>query len=160
MPSTPATAPLRYIKAPQPFEPDGHPSIFLAGATIGCPDWQWEAVTLLAIAGSVLNPRPSRNPATDPYAAWRPSGWQDTNIRRTSVVMFWNPIGHVRVQDCYEAALFTPYGGTVIVGSDPADPVQRANQVLLGHLMPWLPVADTLAATVTAALASTAAVRG
>ncbi|WP_441245211.1 hypothetical protein [Kitasatospora sp. McL0602] len=147
---------LRYIEAPAPYEPDGLPSVFLAGATVGCPDWQSEAVDLLASAGfegAVLNPRPSRNPATDPYAAWAPFGWQDTNIRRTALVLFWNPLGHVRVHDCYEAGLFTPYGGAVVVGSDPADPVQRANRVLLGHLMPWLPVADSLAGTVTAALA-------
>ncbi|MFJ1707161.1 hypothetical protein [Kitasatospora sp. NPDC088346] len=157
---------LRYIEAPTPFKPDGRLSVFLAGATVGCPDWQLEAVDLLAgtgFDGTVLNPRPSRHPATDPYAAWAPFGWQDTNIRRASLVLFWNPIGHVRVQDCYEAGLFSPYGGAVVVGSDPADPVQKANRVLLGHLMPWLPVADTLAETVTAALAALAtpaAVRG
>ncbi|MFB7474329.1 hypothetical protein [Kitasatospora sp. NPDC056184] len=160
------TASLRYIEAPEPFEPDTLPSVFLAGATIGCPDWQWEAVGLLASAGfegTVLNPRPSRNPATDPYAVWAPFGWQDRNIRRTSAVLFWNPIGHVRVHDCYEAGLFSPYGGAVVVGCDPADPVQQANRVLLAHLMPWLPVADSLAGTVTAALAAVttpAAVRG
>ncbi|WP_033825799.1 MULTISPECIES: hypothetical protein [unclassified Kitasatospora] len=148
---------LRYIEAPEPFEPDGLPSVFLAGATVGCPDWQSETVDLLEAAGfdgTVLNPRPSRDPATDPYAAWAPFGWQDTNIRRTSVVLFWNPLGHVRVHDCYEADLFSPYGGTVVVGCDPADPVQQANRVLLANLMPWLPVADTLADTVAAALAA------
>ncbi|MEV7123983.1 hypothetical protein [Kitasatospora griseola] len=146
---------LRYVEAPEPFEPDGRPSVFLAGATVGCPDWQWEAVDLLARAGfdgTVLNPRPSRTPATDPYAAWAPLGWQDRNIRRTSVVLFWNPIGHLRVQDCYEAGVFTPYGGAVVVGCDPTDPVQRANRVLLAHRMPWLPVADSLPGTVAAAL--------
>ncbi|MFD7645695.1 hypothetical protein ACFV4P_34185 [Kitasatospora sp. NPDC059795] len=148
---------LRYVEAPEPFEPDGRPSVFLAGATVGCPDWQWKAVELLARAGfdgTVLNPRPSRNPATDPYAAWEPLGWQDRNIRRTAAVVFWNPIGPMRVQDCYEAGLFTPYGGLVVVGCDPADPVQRANRVLLAHRMPWLPVADSLAGTVAAALAA------
>ncbi|MEU4586598.1 hypothetical protein AB0F92_31760 [Kitasatospora aureofaciens] len=147
---------LRYVEAP---EPDGRPAVFLAGATVGCRDWQSEAVDLFATAGfdgTVLNPRPSRNPATDPYRAWQPFGWQDRNIRRTDVVLFWNPIGHVRVHDCYEAG-FTPYGGTVIVGCTPADPAQRANRVLLANLMPWLPVADTLAATVAAALAALAA---
>ncbi|MFB7908368.1 hypothetical protein ACFC1T_18220 [Kitasatospora sp. NPDC056076] len=155
------TTPLRYIEAPEPFEPDGLPSVFLAGATIGCPDWQWEAVELLARAGfhgTVLNPRPSRNPATDPYAAWAPFGWQDRNIRRTSAVLFWNPIGHVRVHDCYETGLFSPYGGAVVVGCDPADPVQQANRVLLAHLMPWLPVAGTLGAAL-AALAAPAPAR-
>ncbi|MFJ8628162.1 hypothetical protein ACIRD3_35735 [Kitasatospora sp. NPDC093550] len=153
------TASLRYIEAPEPYEPDALPSVFLAGATVGCPDWQWEAVELLASAGfegTVLNPRPSRNRATDPYAAWAPFGWQDRNIRRTSAVLFWNPIGHVRVHDCYEAGLFSPYGGTVVVGCDPADPVQQANRVLLAHLMPWLPVTDTLADTVAAALTALA----
>ncbi|KOV12365.1 hypothetical protein ADK60_32210 [Streptomyces sp. XY431] len=157
---------LRYIEAPEPFEPDGLQSVFLAGATIGCPDWQLEAVDMLASAGfdgTVLNPRPSRNPAADPYAAWAPFGWQDTNIRRTSVVLFWNPLGHVRVHDCYEAGVFSQYAGTVVVGCDPADPVQKANRVLLANLMPWLPIADSLAGTVTAALAALAtpaAVRG
>ncbi len=66
----------------------------------------------------------------------------------------------MRVHDCYEAGLFTPYAGAVVVGCDPSDPVQRANRVLLANLMPWLPVADTLASTVTAALATPAAVRG
>ncbi|MGW2542528.1 hypothetical protein ACWC5I_17045 [Kitasatospora sp. NPDC001574] len=152
-----AAAGLRYVEAPQPYEPDGRPSLFLAGATIGCPDWQSEAVDLLTTAGfegTVLNPRPSRTRATDPYRAWRPFGWQDTNIRRCSAVLFWNPIGPARVQDCYEAGLFTPFGGAVVVGSDPADPVQQANRVLLAQCMPWLPVADTLAATVEAALAA------
>ncbi|MEV0530871.1 hypothetical protein [Kitasatospora sp. NPDC050463] len=151
---------LRYLEAPEPYAPDGRPAVFLAGATVDCPDWQSEAVDLFAIAGfdgTVLNPRPSRNPATNPYLAWLPFGWQDRNIRRTDVVLFWNPIGHVRVHDCYEAGLFSPYGGTVVVGCDPADPVQRANRVLLANLMPWLPVADTLADTVAAALATLAA---
>ncbi|MCX4752519.1 hypothetical protein [Kitasatospora purpeofusca] len=151
---------LRYLEVPQPYAPDGRPAVFLAGATVDCPDWQSEAVNLFAIAGfdgTVLNPRPSRNPATNPYLAWLPFGWQDRNIRRTDVVLFWNPIGHVRVHDCYEAGLFSPYGGTVVVGCDPADPVQRANRVLLANLMPWLPVADTLAGPVAAALATLAA---
>ncbi|MFD4533577.1 hypothetical protein ACFWNL_21195 [Kitasatospora sp. NPDC058397] len=155
--SLPCRPSLRYIEAPAAFEPDGRPSIYLAGQTVGCPDWQSQAVALLTAGdfdGTVLNPRPSRRPATDPYAAWRPFGWQDHNIRRTDAVLFWNPIGHVRIQDCYEAGLFTCHGGRVVVGSDPADPVQRANRVLLAHLMPWLPVEDTLADSVTAALAA------
>ncbi|KDN85678.1 hypothetical protein KCH_25870 [Kitasatospora cheerisanensis KCTC 2395] len=148
---------LRYIEAPQAFEPDDRPSVFLAGATVGCPDWQSQAVDLLARAGfdgTVLNPRPSRNAGTDPYTAWAPFGWQDRYIRRADLVLFWNPIGLVRVHACYEAGLFTPYGGTVVVGCNPADPAQRANRVLLAHRLPWLPVADTLADTVAAALAA------
>ncbi|MFF2657305.1 hypothetical protein ACFVUH_08055 [Kitasatospora sp. NPDC058032] len=151
---------LRYIEVPNEFEPDGRASVFLAGETIGCPDWQSEAVGLLADAGfdgTVLSPRPSRNPASDPYAAWLPGGWQDRNIRRTDVVLFWRPIGHVRIHDCYEAHLFSPYGGAVAVGCDPAEAAQRATRARLAQLMPWLPVAGTLADTVTAALAALAA---
>ncbi|GAA2118114.1 hypothetical protein GCM10009759_65110 [Kitasatospora saccharophila] len=146
---------LRYIEAPQQFEPDGLPSVYLAG-TVDCPDWQSQAVRLLADAdfeGTVLNPRPSRNSVADPYAAWTPLGWQDRNIRRVDVVLFWNPIGHHHVRNCYEARLFTGRGGAVVVGCDLADPVQRAHRALLLHAVPWLPVADTLAATVCAALA-------
>ncbi|MGW4694388.1 hypothetical protein OU787_25385 [Kitasatospora sp. YST-16] len=151
---------LRYIEAPQPFEPDGLPSVYLAGATVDCPDWQSQAVRLLEAAGfegTVLNPRPSRNAAADPYAAWTPLGWQDRNIRRVDVVLFWNPIGHHHVRNCYEARLVAGQGG-VVVGCDPADPVQRAHRVLLLHAVPWLPVADTLAGTVCAALAELEAV--
>ncbi len=147
---------LRYIEAPAPFVPDG-PSIYLFGRTAGCPDWQLEAVRLLAQlgwTGTVLNPRPSLNPRVNPFEVWQPFGWQERNIRRCDVVLFWNPIGHVRVQNCYEDGLFTPHGGAVVVGCDPADPVQRANRVLLLNAMPWLPVHDTLADTVTAALAA------
>ncbi|MFF4343041.1 hypothetical protein ACFY00_24315 [Kitasatospora sp. NPDC001540] len=148
---------LRYIEAPEPFEPDDLPSVYLAGAAVDCPDWQSGAVRLLEDAGfegTVLNPRPSRNPAAAPCAAWTPLGWQDRNIRRVDVVLFWNPIGHHHVRNCYEANLFTSHGGAVVVGCDPADPVQRTHRALLGHAMPWLPVADTLAATVSAALAT------
>ncbi|WP_123559122.1 hypothetical protein [Kitasatospora cineracea] len=147
---------MRYIEAPEPFHPDGRPSLYLAGATVGCPDWQSEAVGLLEDAGfdgTVLNPRPSRNTVTNSYAAWSPFGWQDRNIRRTSVVLFWNPLSHARVQECYQAHLSTAYGGAVVVGCDPADIVQRANRALLVHALPWLAVADTLAGTVSAALA-------
>ncbi|MFI9787402.1 hypothetical protein ACIHEI_28440 [Kitasatospora sp. NPDC051984] len=155
---------LRYIEAPGDFEPDGRPSLYLAGATVDGPDWQWEAVGLLADAGfdgSVLNPRPSLNPATDPYRAWTPLGWQDRNIRRTGAVLYWNPLGHVRVHDRYTAGLLNQPGQLVVVGRDPADPVQQANRVLLAGVTPWLKVHDTLAATVAAVLdALDAAARG
>ena len=31
---------MRYIEAPDEFEPDGTPSLFLAGGISGCGDWQ------------------------------------------------------------------------------------------------------------------------
>ncbi|QKW20563.1 hypothetical protein HUT16_17140 [Kitasatospora sp. NA04385] len=146
----------RYIEAPAPFLPDGSPSIYLFGKTAGCPDWQIHVVRLLRElrwTGTVLNPRPSLTPTGSPYDAWRPFGWQDRNVPKCDVVLFWNPISADRVLSVYTAGLLAEPGTAVVFGSDPADPEQQALRGELERRLPWLPVADTLAATVHAALA-------
>ncbi|MFJ4676945.1 hypothetical protein [Kitasatospora sp. NPDC088783] len=150
---------LRYVEAPAPFLPDGGASIYLFGKTVGCPDWQREAVGLLAgaaFAGTVLNPRPSFNPDGSPYDAWRPFGWQDRNVPKCDAVLFWNPISADRILAVYEAGLLAEPGTAVVVGGDPHDCEQRFLRGELERRLPWLPTADTLAATVHAALAALA----
>ncbi len=147
---------MRYIEPPQEFVPDGRPSLYLAGRSIGVPDWQSEVVGLLddaGFAGTVLSPRPTRSPGTDPFLAWAPFGWQDFNIRRVDCVLFWMPIGAQRIQDLYESHLLGRTTGAVVVGCDPNDPDQASTRNTLGSLMPWLPVESTLAGAVSAALA-------
>ncbi|MFJ2778201.1 hypothetical protein [Kitasatospora sp. NPDC087315] len=146
---------MKYIEAPQNFHPDGRPSVYLAGQSMGCPDWQAEAVNLFATAGftgTVLSPRPSRNPRFDPFWAWRPNGWQDQTIGRCDIAMFWRPLGLDRVQDLYELHLFGRSKTTVVVGCDPRDPVQATARAAIHARMPWLPVEPTLGETVRAAL--------
>ncbi|MBV6695680.1 nucleoside 2-deoxyribosyltransferase domain-containing protein [Kitasatospora aureofaciens] len=143
---------MRLVEYPQHYEPDGSPSIYLAGSGTSRPGWQASAVALLDAAGftgAVLNPQPC-DPATGPSGAWTSSGWQEHNLRRNGVVLLWCPLGAQQIRDVH---LSRHSRTALVVGCDRGDPAQRAVHAELLALMPRLSIVTDLAATVRAALA-------
>ncbi|MFJ9947699.1 hypothetical protein [Kitasatospora sp. NPDC091207] len=152
----PRRSPDEICRSPQRFDPDGAPSVYLAGQSIGCPDWQSETADLLAAARfdrTVLNPRPSRNPTVDPYAMRRgcrsagrtaPFAWPTSSCSGGRSARYGSRI----------STSLTSLGrskSAVVVGCDTADPARSATRAALLECIPWLPVEETLAATVTLA---------
>ena len=138
------TAPDRYDGAP--------PSLFLAGGITNCPDWQTEAIELLAgFPGVLFNPRRADFPIDDPSAAADQIAWEFEHLRRAEVVLFWFAES-VSVQPIalYELGAHAATGKLIVVGTDPRYQ-RRADVVLqLGLVRPDVKVHSTLADTCAA----------
>ncbi|GLW74717.1 hypothetical protein Kpho02_70140 [Kitasatospora phosalacinea] len=150
------------IHPPEPYTPDGRPSVYLAGRAVDGDEWREQAATLLATSGydgTVLDPFP-RHPAagTGRFAAWAPLGWQSTTIRCADVVLFWEPAGPITVADLYSRQVLSGRG-SLVVGWGPDTAWRSGMPGRLHHELPWLTVHTTLAATVAAALQQLAALR-
>ncbi|MGW3183192.1 hypothetical protein ACWDD9_28350 [Kitasatospora sp. NPDC001119] len=138
---------MRLVEYPEPFTPDGSPTLYLAPSDAGRPGWRSEAIALLEAAGftgTVLNPQPAST-------AEAPSGWQEHNLRRFGVVLLWCPTGGQQVRDVRQRFLRLSRTA-LVVGCDHAEREQRFVHAELQATMPRLAVHGDLAATVRAAL--------
>jgi hypothetical protein len=136
-------------EAPDEYRPGDRPALFLAGGITDCPDWQADAVGLLAhVPVVVFNPRRTNFPIDDPDAAPAQISWEFRHLWRADVVLFWFAGGpSVQPIVLYELGAHAAAGRPVAVGCDP-DYRRRADVVLqLGHARPDVPVRDSLAAT-------------
>ena len=138
-----------HVVAPETFDGTG-PVLFLAGGITGCPDWQAEAVSLLAAAEvTVMNPRRPGRMADVPDPAAEQVAWEFRYLNRADVVLFWFPSGEaVQPIALYELGRIAAGPKPVAVGADPGY-LRRLDVVLqLSHARPDVPVHATLAATV------------
>lgn len=147
----------RYVEAPHEF-PGGRPSVFLAGGITHCPDWQAEAVRLLApVPAVVLNPRRRDFDVADPTEAERQIRWEHTHLRRAAVVLFWFSEGpSPQPIALYELGAMAATGRVIAVGTHPGYPRRADVRIQLALSRPELVVHDTLAGTVAAAAAALA----
>ncbi|MQS14710.1 hypothetical protein F7Q99_21195 [Streptomyces kaniharaensis] len=130
------------------------PSVFLAAG----PDatWQQEALLLLANAaftGTVFNPVPT-SPIADRDAPWRPFGWHQLMLRRSTAALFWNPPGPVMATDLLSRHAFGFLDTAIVVGCDPDMPGPREAKEQFLRAMPWLTVEQSLPDAVNTVLAS------
>ncbi|MEU3574157.1 hypothetical protein AB0E96_37985 [Kitasatospora sp. NPDC036755] len=138
---------MRLVEYPEPFTPDGSPTLYLAASGAGRPGWRSEAIALLEAAGftgAVLNPLPAAHPQA-------PSGWQEHNLRRFGAVLLWCPTGAQQVRDVRQRFLRLSRTA-LVVGCDHTKREQRFIHAELQATMPRLAVATDLAAAVRTAL--------
>lgn len=133
-------------------------SIFLAGPTprdARTPSWRPEALALLAargFAGAVFVPEPADGVFRDDYDAQ--VAWETAALARADAVLFWLP------RDLSAMPAFTTNdewghlkdSGRVVFGAPPGAAKVRYQRWWADHL--GVPVGETLAATVDAALAA------
>jgi nucleoside 2-deoxyribosyltransferase-like protein len=145
----------RYVEAPEEYAGD-RPSIFLAGGITGCPDWQSDAVRMLAAEPVVvLNPRRPHFDLGDPMATEAQIRWEHTHLHRAAVVLFWFSAGpSPQPIALYELGAMAAADRRIAVGADP-DYVRRADvRIQLALSRPDLVVRSDLAGTVAAAVAA------
>lgn len=145
---------LRYVEAPQEYIGPG-PHLYLAGGITGCPDWQAEAVALLADAPIVLfNPRRRNFRVADRDAAATQVRWEYQHLRRASLVLFWFTEGaSPQPIALYELGALAAGDKPLVVGAHP-DYIRRIDVVLqLALARPGLAVHSDLATTLAVAVA-------
>jgi Nucleoside 2-deoxyribosyltransferase like len=145
----------RYVEAPEEYAGD-EPSIFLAGGITGCPDWQAEAVRMLADAPAVvLNPRRAQFDVGDDTATEEQIRWEFRHLRHATVTLFWFAEGpSPQPIALYELGGLAWGDRCIVVGSHPDYPRRRDLEVQLGLVRPRLVVRSDLAETVAAAVAT------
>lgn len=110
---------MEYIECPDTYEGD-LPTVFLAGGITDCPDWQQEAVGILAHTElALLNPRRRDFPIHDPRAAYEQVTWEFEQLNDADVILFWFPAS-VSVQPIalYELGRHAVRNTRLIVGAD------------------------------------------
>jgi hypothetical protein len=133
------------------YEPDGSPSLFLAGGITGCPDWQREVIDLLAGESvTLLNPRRANFPIGDPTAAPKQIEWEHWHLRKADAVLFWFPGETLCPIVLYELGAWSMTGKPLFVGTHPN--YQRKQDVVLqtGLVRPDVRVVDNLHGLVAA----------
>jgi hypothetical protein len=144
----------RYVEAPEVYAGDG-PSIFLAGGITDCPDWQADAVRLLAgVPAVILNPRRRHFDLRDEDAAEKQIRWEHAHLKQASVVLFWFAEGpSPQPIALYELGGLACGPRPIAVGTHPDYLRRRDVEVQLSLSRPGLVVRSDLAATVAAAVA-------
>ncbi|WP_051811668.1 nucleoside 2-deoxyribosyltransferase domain-containing protein [Kitasatospora sp. MBT63] len=147
-----------YLEAPADHlpDPDGPPTVFLAGGITGCPDWQADAAEeLLAADLAVFNPRRADFPVGDPAEGPRQIAWEHRYLHRADLTLFWFCAEQVQPIALLELGAALGERRAIVVGTDPAYPrrLDVVEQVRLAA--PAVPVhaslKETLAAAITAA---------
>ena len=112
---------MKYVEAPDEYEPDGVPSVFLAGGISDCDAWQWRMADMLApLDLVVLNPRRRHFPIDDPSAAEGQIRWEFRHLRRATARLFWFPSATLCPITLYELGASSVAPGPLFVGVDPA----------------------------------------
>lgn len=143
-----------YVEAPEVYAGHG-PSIFLAGGITDCPDWQADAVALLAgVPAVILNPRRKQFDVRDERVAEEQIRWEHDHLTRATVVLFWFAEGpSPQPIALYELGGLACGGRPIAVGAHPGYRRRRDVEVQLSLSRPGLVVRSDLAATVAAAVA-------
>ena len=112
---------MKYIEAPETyFSPSLQKSIFLAGGTSGCPDWQNEVIYhFLSTNLTILNPRRKDFPIDKPGAAFEQIAWEHKALRDAHVILFWFPRETISPIGLYELGSWTLTKKPIFVGMHP-----------------------------------------
>lgn len=111
---------MEYVEAPNKYTGD-LPTVFLAGGITDCPDWQQEAVGILAHTDlALLNPRRRNFPIHDPSAAFQQIEWEFEALNDADVILFWFAASQsVQPIALYELGRHAVRNTRLIVGADP-----------------------------------------
>lgn len=111
---------MRYVEAPESFEPDGSVSVFLAGGISGCPDWQ--RVIRYALRNSdltLVNPRRAAFDLEDGGVAEEQIVWEHDALRACDIIAFWFPCETLCPITLYELGAWSMTDKPLIVGAHP-----------------------------------------
>jgi hypothetical protein len=112
---------MKYVEAPNEYEPGDLPSVFLAGGISDCDPWQWQMAEMLSpLDLVVLNPRRRHFPIDDPSAAEEQIRWEFRHLRRATARLFWFPSATLCPITLYELGASSVAPGPLFVGVDPA----------------------------------------
>ena len=117
---------MRAITAPGRLDarhPGEGAAVFLAGGITGCPDWQAEALGLLANTRLlVFNPRQPAFDVTDPDAGRDQIAWEVEHLRFADLILFWFPASGDVTQPIalFELGMALGQRRDLVVGTDPA----------------------------------------
>jgi hypothetical protein len=142
---------VRYVEALAEHEPDGSPSLFLAGGITGCPDWQRVAVSLLADEPvTLLNPRRVNFPIDDPDAAPQQIEWEHRHLRKADDVLFWFPREALCPIALYELGAWSMTAKPLFVGTHPNYQRRQDVEIQTKLARPDAPVSSNLQDLATA----------
>lgn len=133
------------IEAPAEFTGTG-PSLFLAGGISGCPNWQQDAIRLLADLPLVLlNPRRVRFPIDQPAAAQQQIEWEHRHLRRSTAILFCFSSATLCPIALYELGAWSMTAKRLFVGVDPDYPRRLDVEIQTHVARPEVQVALSLA---------------
>ena len=123
---------MEYVEAPDKYTGD-LPTVFLAGGITDCPDWQQEAVGILAHTDlALLNPRRRNFPIHDPLAAFEQIEWEFEALNDADVILFWFAASRsVQPIALYELGRHAVRNTRLIVGADPGYPRRQDVEIQL-----------------------------
>lgn len=108
---------MRVVEAPNSY-PE-RVDLFLAGGISNCPDWQNEALRMLATEEiTVLNPR--RSVPFEEHMSNQQIRWEYEALRAADTVLFWFPKETLCPITLFELGVFSQRPDTrLVVGTDP-----------------------------------------
>lgn len=157
---------MQIVTAPEQFENYSGPTIFLAGAITGAPNWQPQAAQLLQPAfATIFNPRRATRFKQPDEAGYLESyrqqvEWEHAHLLAADIVLFWMPKEAEAITTRFELGWWFGkhfFGNTVlqsatprfVVGIEPGVKGDMYYRVVLPKY--GLPVFDTLEETCQAA---------
>lgn len=136
---------MQYIEALTKFEPDGKPSLFLAGGISGCPDWQSDVVSLLRHEPvTILNPRRTDFPIHDPSAASQQIMWEHQHLRMAEAILFWFPRETLVPIGLYELGAWSMTKKPLFIGVHPQYPRRQDVELQTKLARPDVPIVLSL----------------
>jgi hypothetical protein len=119
--------------------------VFLAGGITGCPDWQAEAIDILAESDLVLlNPRRKDFPIHDPTAAQHQIEWEHNHLRRATARLFWFPCETLCPIVLYELGAWSMTALPMFVGVHPQYQRRQDVEIQTSLARPNVRVVDDL----------------
>lgn len=114
---------MRYIEAPNEFNPDGSVSVFLAGGITNCPDWQ--SVIRYALRDTdltLINPRRSAFDLQDPAIGEEQIVWEHDALYDADIIAFWFPCETLCPITLYELGAWSMTSKPLVIGTHPDYP--------------------------------------
>lgn len=110
-----------YIEAPNRIAINSNtPSLFVAGAITGAPEWQTEIIKEFKDLDMIVyNPRGANFPINDPNAAYEQIKWEYDMLRKASMILFWfckETMGPIVL---YELGAWSMTNKPIVIGMDP-----------------------------------------
>lgn len=125
-------------------------TVFLAGGISNCPDWQAEALSMLAVTlpdsakVAIYNPRRDDFDINDPNMSTAQIAWEFEALEKADAVLFWFPHQTLCPITLYELGSQARSGKKLFVGTHEDYARKLDVQVQLKHLRPDVQVRTSL----------------
>lgn len=130
---------MQYVECPNRVEPL-HPSLYLVGETVNCPDWQSTIVDLLRDqAITLFNPRRKEHPA-GPLEREAQLQWENDYQSRADAILFWFSKETLCPTAIYSLGIWSLRTKILFVGIHPEFALKRDIEIQLSIVRPSLKV--------------------